>query len=771
MKLHPSRWVWIPGLLLLLIFLGGVYALSNLVRATAWSEHTEEVRLAIGALRSTMLDAETSSRGFLVTGDKTFLEPHADAVSKWREQAARIHALTTDNPLQQERLRTLDRLIEHQLDVQERQRTAYEEGHRGSELRPLMVEGKRVMDQIRVLIGQMQATEVGLDAERDRDRFQRWRWTVVLFVGGVFGLLLIGGQTWLQRRIDAERQLMQAVLGGIEDGITLQDRSGRLVFANDSAARLIGFSSPQALLAAPLAEVMQRFEVFGEDGQPFPIEKLPARAALQGRGGGAVVLRYRTRDGGGDRWSKVRAFPLLGSSGQVTYAINVFQDVTEEHRQSERRDFLLRATQEMSSSLDYEQTLAAVARLATPKLADWCSVDIVEGERIKRVATTHVDPEKVALVMELERRFPRDLRGDSGASRAIRTGQPELVPEIPRELLLAAAVNEEHLALIDQLGLYSYMVVPFRAGGAPIGAIVFATAESKRRYTEADLGLARELADRAALAITNARLFAEVERARASTTMRLADEVQRREMAESESRFAEMFVGILGHDLRNPLNAVLMSARLLQRRGEADPKAIERIVSSALRMSNMVGQLLDLTRSRLGGGISLHKELVDLTSTISDIVDEARNGRPGRDIRWAHPGGATALVDADRMAQVVSNLLGNALEYGDPAQPVTLSLSRDPTGDLELSIHNMGAPIPETLLPVIFDPFRRTTARGERSRGLGLGLFITQQIVLAHGGTIEVLSSAENGTTFTVRVPRPTEVAPEISTADTNLVA
>ena len=517
---------------------------------------------------------------------------------------------------------------------------------------------------------------------------------------------------------------------------------------------------------------MQRFEVFGEDGQPFPLENLPARAALQGRGGGgAVVLRYRNREGGGDRWSKVRAFPLHGSAGQVTYAINVFQDVTEEHRQSERRDFLLRATQELSSSLDYERTLTAVARMATPKLADWCSVDIVEGDQIKRLATTHVDPEKVALVMELERRYPRNLRGDSGASRAIRTGEPQLLPEIPREMLVAAAVDQEHLALIDRLQLYSYMVVPFRAGGAPIGAIVFATAESRRRYTEADLELARELADRAALAITNARLFAEVERARASTTMRLADEVQRREMAESESRFAEMFVGILGHDLRNPLNAVLMSARLLQRRGEADPKAIERIVSSALRMSNMVGQLLDLTRSRLGGGITLQKEMVDLTSTISDIVDEVRNARPGRDIRWAHPGGATALVDADRMAQVVSNLLGNALEYGDPQQPVTLSLSRDSAGDLELSIHNMGPPIPEPLLPVIFDPFRRTTARGERSRGLGLGLFITQQIVLAHGGTIDVRSSAESGTTFTVRVPRPTEMPTEISTSDTNLVA
>ena len=420
-------------------------------------------------------------------------------------------------------------------------------------------------------------------------------------------------------------------------------------------------------------------------------------------------------------------------------------------------------------SLDYEKTLAAVARLAVPTMADWCSVDVVEGEKIKRVATHHADAEKVALVAEIERRYPRDAHSGRGVSHTLRTGEPQLAPEIPREVLLDAAVDAEHLRMIDALDVHSYMVVPIQAGTLTLGAIVFATAESRRRYGADDLLFARELADRAALAITNARLFAEVERARATTTRKLADETQRREFAESESRFAEMFVGILGHDLRNPLNAILMTARLLERRAEVDKKITDRIVSSAQRMSNMVGQLLDLTRSRLGGGITVMKTPVDLTATISEIVDELRSARPGRDIRWISPGDTPAVVDADRMGQVVSNLLGNALEYGDPTQPVTVSLCCDGGGDdaVELTVHNLGPCIPGDLLPVIFDPFRRTTARGQRSRGLGLGLFISQQIVAAHGGTIDVCSSASEGTTFTVRLPR----ANQISTAGAGLVA
>jgi signal transduction histidine kinase len=208
---------------------------------------------------------------------------------------------------------------------------------------------------------------------------------------------------------------------------------------------------------------------------------------------------------------------------------------------------------------------------------------------------------------------------------------------------------------------------------------------------------------------------------------------------------------MLGHDLRNPLNAITITARLLLRSatGERDRRAAERIVTSAGRMSNMVTQLLDLTRSRLAGGIPLQKGSLDVSAVVSEVVDESRRAFPGRDITWTPPPEARVSADRDRLAQVISNLLGNALEHGDPARPVTVRLSVGE--DVALAVHNEGPAIPAEMMPVLFEPFR--ARRGERTRGLGLGLYITEQIVLAHGGHVEVTSTAERGTTFTVRLP------------------
>ena len=496
----------------------------------------------------------------------------------------------------------------------------------------------------------------------------------------------------------------------------------------------------------------------------------------------------------------VRAVPARDPDGKVIYAINFFRDVTEEIRDGHQRAFLLRAVDEMSSSLDYEKTLATVARLAVPVLADWCAIDLADGGKTRRLAVAHVDPAKLTFVAELERRYPSDPRSRTGVPEILRTGKAELIPHIPRELLTAAAVDEEHLRLIDQLQLGSYVGVPLKVRGQVIGALTMVMAESNRRYSQRDLELAQALADRAALAIDNARMFRELETARGLATAQrdqseerfslmvgsvkdyaifmldpkgiittwnagaqlikgyrpeeiigrhfscfyskeevlagkcerelaiadqegrfeeegwrvrkdgsrfwanvvitavrdargqlrgfakvtrdlterrrsegeLAVEARRRLEAENQTRFAEMFIGILGHDLRNPLNAISIGAALIKRKGIADERVLERILQSSERMSNMVGQLLDLTRTRLAGGIPIERTPAGLRTVVAGAIEELQLVYRDRDIRLATGEEIDGLWDTDRLAQVVSNLVGNALEHGAPDQPVTV---------------------------------------------------------------------------------------------------
>jgi signal transduction histidine kinase len=217
-------------------------------------------------------------------------------------------------------------------------------------------------------------------------------------------------------------------------------------------------------------------------------------------------------------------------------------------------------------------------------------------------------------------------------------------------------------------------------------------------------------------------------------------------------RLSEQVVGILSHDLQTPLSSISISAGALKRKGNVDPKPVDQILASTRRMSGMIAQLLDLTGIRLGGGIPVEPRPSDLSAVISGVVDEVRAAYPERTVDWKTPGPLLGSWDADRMGQVASNLIGNALEHGDSSKRVQVELTL--TSEIvALSVHNDGPPIPSDLLPGIFDPYRRGATAEVKTRGLGLGLYITQQIVAAHGGTIDVRSSNEQGTNFVVKLP------------------
>lgn len=278
----------------------------------------------------------------------------------------------------------------------------------------------------------------------------------------------------------------------------------------------------------------------------------------------------------------------------------------------------------------------------------------------------------------------------------------------------------------------------------------------ERAATNEDLSGERAHADTLAVdqREANAQMVSATIRAQELTDE--ADAAKKRaEENERELRvvaeFREMFIGIVGHDLRNPLASIVMSATSLLRRGhlgEQDAATTTRIIHSSQRMTRMITQLLDLTRARLGGGLPIEPAPADLREICRNVVEEFEGT-----VQLEVEGDLTGTWDQDRLAEVLSNLAGNAVEYAAPGTVVSLKAHAD-GAEVVVEISNQGVPIPADLLPFIFAPFRRAKQREKSATGnLGLGLYIAHQIVLSHGGTLDA-HSGDGTTTFVMRLPR-----------------
>ena len=231
--------------------------------------------------------------------------------------------------------------------------------------------------------------------------------------------------------------------------------------------------------------------------------------------------------------------------------------------------------------------------------------------------------------------------------------------------------------------------------------------------------------------------------------------------ADEVFKSKDLFVAILGHDLRNPVHSIILSAELMLRMGSLNDKQTmltKNIFESADRIHALIGTLLDVTRARFGGGLAIVRVPMNMGFVGHQIVEELRAGHPGRTIRLRVSENLDGEWDKTRVGQALSNLLGNAIQYGFKDSPVDVAIEDD-TDAVVLKVHNNGVPIPAEKIATIFAPLTRAIqddAVGAVSVNLGLGLFITEEVLLAHGGTIEVESSEKDGTTFTARFPRPT---------------
>jgi signal transduction histidine kinase len=459
---------------------------------------------------------------------------------------------------------------------------------------------------------------------------------------------------------------------------------------------------------------------------------------VDGKRAGSLAFYFRARRSfTADEITIARALGSLASAALRTAGLH-----SEQVRSEQLALFLARSSETLASSLDYFGTLKAVAHMAVPHIADWCAVDIISpAGTLDQLALAHKDPARVAFAREFWKKYPPDPESVSGSHHVIRTGQSFLLSHLTDEMIDQGARNDEHRRDIRLLAIKSYMVVPLRTRQGVAGTMTFVSAESGRHYTAADLRFAETVANRAAIAIENAKAYEEARRAN-----HLKDE----------------FLATLSHELRTPLNAIIGYARMLRTGAVPEHgrgRALDVIERNSEMLSQIVADILDVSRI-ISGKFQLAVTTVDPRQLLADALTTVAPAAQQKGIRLSSrvdEGVAAIRADQDRMRQVLWNLLTNAVKFTPANGSIDVSIAPLAGGGVEVCVQDTGCGIAPEFLPFLFERFRQADSRSVREHGgLGLGLSIARSIVEMHGGTIRAMSDGEGkGANFCVRLPAP----------------
>jgi signal transduction histidine kinase/PAS domain-containing protein len=432
-----------------------------------------------------------------------------------------------------------------------------------------------------------------------------------------------------------------------------------------------------------------------------------------------------------ERWAQIRG-RVHFEGGRAVRMLGTMLDITARQREEEGQRFLAEAGALLAGSLQHDETLASMARLAIRFLADWCVVDIVEddGELVRAVIAC-ADPDRRALADGFA---PAriDPRGPYAARAAMESRRTVLVADLSPAFLASIAANDAHLRLLERVGGRSLLTVPLLARGRVLGAMVYISSRPGRRYGPVEARLAEDLSRLAALALDNACLYRTAQRAI-------------RDRAE--------VLAMVAHDLRDPLHSVELAAGMIRQRAPAAEAACVgdltgRIGRATGRMKRLVEDLLDVTRIE-GGQLTVRPGRQAPAELVAAAVEAAEAGAAAASLALeaAAAGGLPdVLADRDRILQVFSNLISNALKFSAPGSRVRVGAARDGKGDVEFQVADTGPGISPEGLQHLFDRFWQARA-GDR-RGAGLGLPICKGIVQAHGATLRVESEPGRGSRF-----------------------
>jgi len=511
------------------------------------------------------------------------------------------------------------------------------------------------------------------------------------------------------------------------DAIISIDDDQLITIFNEGAEHIFGYSQAE-VIGTPLERLLP--ERFRRTHRHY-VQRFASGEVVARRMGERLTTIAGLRKNGEEFPAEAAISKLqVGAKTLLTVAL---RDVTERKRLEKEQQFLAEAGAVLSASLDYEQTLASVARLVVRDFADWCSVEIIEhDDQARRLKVVSNDPSKLEICAVLEqvtidRDRPHVLR------EVIETKKPLIIEHVTAELIESASQGPEHLRALRAVGPTSIMALPLLRHGQLLGVLSFVSS-GPRRYERRDLRLAEALAERAAIAIENARLYnASVEAAQ------IRDQV----------------LGFVAHDLRNPLSAISMQAALLERRDQPERrsrKPAETIQRAAKRMSRLIEDILDVSRME-GGRLSVEPARVPTAQLVSDAVEAQAPlaSSLSIDLRLdVETSVADVWADRDRVVQVFENLIGNAVKFTRPGGRITAGAASH-GAEVVFWVKDTGAGISAEDMTHVFDRFWQ--ARKARRAGAGLGLQIVKSIIEAHHGRIWVESDVGVGTTFYFALP------------------
>jgi signal transduction histidine kinase len=547
-------------------------------------------------------------------------------------------------------------------------------------------------------------------------------------------------------------------------------QSGQIVLVNDQVEKIWDRPVPGRMTVKDYVG-WEGFHL--PDGRPYEPSERPLVRALS-RGEVVMGEEYEILRRDGSRATiQVNAGPLTNSAGTVVEGVVIFQDVTPRRRAEDGLRFLARSGVAMSKSLELDSVLTSLAKVAVPELGSWCSIYMAEGEgdnlRLRRAASTSINPANAILLEHIENRYPPDQGDPQGVAEVMRSGKAVLHPELPEGALAAMAQSPEHLEILRQLSIRSWMGVPLVVRGRTQGVMVLATTGHDRRYEPRDLDLAEALSLRAALAIENARLYREAERE--IEARKLAEEEVRNLNAHLEGRVKERtaeleetvkrldsFAYSVAHDFRAPLRGVSgLGLILIQEYAgrTLDAEALDylhRMTACAQKMDTLISDLLSYSRVTRA---SVQIESVETDSLVVGVVEQLkellRERKASVNVRRDLP---PVMGHHQMLAHAVSNLLTNAVKFVAPGIQPKVDIWAEPRGDsVRLWIQDNGIGIEPDYHDRIFGIFQRLNPL-DIYPGTGIGLAIARAAIERIGGRVGVESNLGEGSRFWIELPK-----------------